>query len=104
MQIIGEYKIVRSALIQLTSSLRSGPSLYGMRNEVRTRSPYIRVNEAGPTKLYQPIGTGYEASEKADITRQMNQLGLSHSNGTSSPGSLLSQVYYILSFIFHLSL
>lgn len=104
MQINGEYKTVSSALFQLSSSLRNELSSRGTHNEMRTGSPYLRVNGTDSSVLYQPIGTSPKATEQADITHQMNQLGLSRSNGTFSPRLQQSQVFNILSPIFKLSL
>lgn len=92
MQITGEYENVQNALFQVTSSLRDH-LLPDEALKVRARNTYPRVRKTSSSDLYQSLGLCPDAKDEANLTCQMKQLGLSHSNGTPPPKLQRPQVH-----------
>lgn len=83
MQITGEYENVQNALFQVTSSLRDRLLPHEVFNDVRARNVQRRLRKTSSSDLYQSLGLCPDFKDEANLTCQMKQLGLSHSNGTS---------------------
>ncbi|XP_048335104.2 KH domain-containing protein HEN4 isoform X1 [Ziziphus jujuba] len=82
-QITGEYENVQNALFQVTSSLRDRLLPHEVFNDVRARNVQRRLRKTSSSDLYQSLGLCPDFKDEANLTCQMKQLGLSHSNGTS---------------------